>query len=90
MHLVIWFRSYEIVKSAIQYSLLNTNSLSFTNLQNFILNQIESICRRQIKCCLNGEIYNWRNRKQYVKAKNAGYQHFSFSPDTFKYFVSKG
>ena len=52
----------------------------------FGLVRIRSICRRQIKCCLNDGFVSVFDRIENVlgKGENAGYQHFLLHPQCFQ------
>ena len=52
--------------------------------QNFILVQIQSICRQQNNCELIKEFCIGNDRKHVEKGENAGHQHFLFFPQCFQ------
>ena len=57
--------------------------------KNFGPDQIESICRRQIKCNKNDNFCLWKSRKRWEKGEIACTRNFSFSHNVFKRFLSQ-
>ena len=50
----------------------------------FLMEQIQNICRRQIKCCLNEDLGCNREENGVGKGENAGYQHFLLFQQCFQ------
>ena len=46
--------------------------------------QIERICRRQIKCCINGGVCLLWGIEYCYEIRNAGYQHILLFPQCFQ------